>query len=67
MNAILLRGGQVAGILGILLIVVSAVARLAGNYMLGGLSTGTLMLAGIAGVSVGVFFLLWLLVERSVR
>jgi hypothetical protein len=25
------------------------------------------MLAGIAGVSVGVFFLLWLLVERSVR
>jgi hypothetical protein len=67
MNAILLRGGQAAGILGVLLIFVSAAARLAGNFTVGSLSTGTLMLAGIAGVSVGVFFLLWLLVERSVR
>lgn len=67
MNAILLRGGQAVGILGVLLIVVSAVARLAGNYTLGSLATGTLMLAGIGAVNVGVFCLLWLLVERSVR
>jgi hypothetical protein len=67
MNAILLRGGQAAGVLGILLIIVAAVARLAGNFWLGGLSTGTLMLAGIGAVSVGVFCLLWLLVERGNR
>jgi hypothetical protein len=67
MNTILLRGGQAAGILGFLVIVVAALARLAGNYTLGSLSTGTLMLAGIGAVNVGVFCLLWLLIERASR
>jgi hypothetical protein len=65
MHSILLRGGQAAGIVGVLLIAVSAVARLVGNFWVGGVSTGTLMLAGIGAVNVGVFLFLWLLLERN--
>lgn len=64
---LLLRVGQLAGLLGILLIVVSVVARLAGRFTLGGFATGTLMLAGIGAVSVGCFLLMWLLAERGRR
>jgi hypothetical protein len=67
MSTILLRGGQAAGVLGVLMIVVAALARLAGNYYLVGLATSTLLLAGIGAVSVGVFCLLWLLVDRASR
>lgn len=67
MNAILLRGGQAAGILGVLLMVFAAIARLAGNYTLGSVATGTLLLVGIGAVSVGAFCLLWLLVGRVNR
>ena len=67
MGAVLLRGGQLAGLIGILLIVVSAVARLAGKFTLGGFATGTLMLAGIGALSVGCFLLLWLIAERGRR
>jgi len=67
MNAVLLRGGQLAGLIGILLIVISVAARLGGKFTLGGFATGTLMLAGIGAVSAGGFFLLWLLAERGQR
>jgi len=67
MTTILLRGGQLAGLIGILLIVVSIVARFGGRFVLGGYATGTLMLAGIGAVSVGCFLLLWLLAERGGR
>jgi hypothetical protein len=67
MNTILLRGGQAAGLLGFAVIVVAALARLAGNYTLGGLATSTLMLAGIGAVNVGVFCLLWLQLDRASR
>ena len=67
MTSILLRGGQLAGLVGILLIVVSVIARLGGKFMIGGFATGTLMLAGIGAVSVGCFLLVWLLVERGGR
>jgi hypothetical protein len=66
-SLLLLRGGQLAGLIGILLIVVSVVARLAGRFTLGGFATGTLMLAGIGAVAVGCFLLLWLLAERGPR
>ena len=65
MDSFLLRGGQLAGLVGILLIVVSAAARLTGNFALGGFAAGTLMLGGIGAVSVGAFLLLWLLVDRA--
>lgn len=65
MNSILLLGGRLAGLIGILLIAVSIVARIAGKFYLGGLATSTVMTAGIAALSVGIFLLLWLLVDRG--
>jgi len=65
MNSILLRGGKLAGLVGILLIVLSVAARLAGKFTLGGFATGTLMLAGVGAVSVGCFLLLWVMAERG--
>jgi len=67
MNDLLLRGGQLAGAVGVLLMVVAVLGRLAGRFSLGGFATGTLMLAGIGAVSVGCFLLLWLLAERDRR
>lgn len=65
MNALVLKAGQLSGLLGIVLIAVSAVARLMGMYTLQGLSTGTMMLAGIGAVSVGCFLLLWRLAAQA--
>ena len=67
MDSFLLKGGQLAGLFGIVLIVVSVAVRLAGNFALGGFAAGTLMLGGIGAVSVGAFLLLWLLVDRARR
>jgi hypothetical protein len=64
MNTVLLQGGRLFGLLGILVMTVSAAARLTHNFTLGGFQTGTLLMAGIGAVSVGCFSLLWLLVER---
>jgi len=65
MNAMLLNGGRLVGVLGVLLMLVGIIARLAGHYTLGGLATVTLLLAGIAAVSVACFLMLWVLVGRS--
>jgi hypothetical protein len=67
MNSVLLRVGQLAGLLGMLLMAVSVVGRLGGRFVLGNFQTGTMMLAGIAGVSVGCFLLLWALAARAGR
>jgi hypothetical protein len=67
MNALLFRGGQLAGLVGVLLMIVGVAARLAGLYSFRGFASGTLMLAGIGAVSVGCFLMLWLLVERARR
>jgi hypothetical protein len=64
MSTLLHRVGQLMGLLGILLMAVSVVARLAGQFWLGGFATGTLMVAGIGAVSVGCFLLLCLMAER---
>jgi hypothetical protein len=64
MNGVLLRAGQSIGLLGMLLMAIAVVARLAGRFVLGGVATSSLMLAGIAAVGVGCFLLLWLLTER---
>jgi len=65
MNAVLLKGGQIVGALGILVMLISVLARVAGSYTLGGYATATLLLAGIGAVSVGCFLLLWVLAERA--
>jgi protein-S-isoprenylcysteine O-methyltransferase Ste14 len=65
MDALLLRAGQLVGLLGILLMVVAVAARLAGNYTLGGYATVTLLTAGAAAVSTGCFLLLLGIVQRK--
>jgi hypothetical protein len=65
MDTVLRRGGQLSGLLGILLMAVAVAARLAGNFWLGGFTTGTLLLAGIGAVTVGCFMLLWRMAERA--
>jgi protein-S-isoprenylcysteine O-methyltransferase Ste14 len=65
MDALLLRAGQAAGVLGMLLMAVAVVARLAGHYTLGGYATVTMMTAGAAAVTVGCFLLLWVIAQRG--
>jgi len=65
MNTVLLRGGQLIGLLGILLMLVSVYARFAGKFTFGGYQTGTLLLAGMGAVVVGCFFLLWVIADRD--
>jgi len=59
MNEALLRGGQLVGLVGILMMLGAVAGRLTGHFTLGNFQTGTLMLAGIGAVSVGCFLLLW--------
>lgn len=64
MGTLLLRGGQLIGLLGIVLMVTSAVARVQGMYELGGYAAGTLMVGSIGAVSVGCFLLLLSIAQR---
>jgi hypothetical protein len=64
MDVVLRRGGQLIGLLGLLLMLVSGVARVSGLFWLGGMATGTLMIAGIAGAVAGCFLLLWFIADR---
>ena len=65
MNTILLRGGQVIGVLGLLLMAFSVTVRLSGRFVIGGFETGSLLQAGIATVAAGCFLLLFVLVQRG--
>ena len=65
MNTNLLRGGQSAGLLGIVLMLIAIGGRLSGRFTLGGFQTGTLLLAGIGAVAVGCFLLLWSMAGRG--
>ena len=67
MNKLLLKAGQLVGLLGILLMVVSVAGRLSGRYALGDFQIGTLLLASIGGVAVGCFLLLWSIADSAQR
>ena len=67
MDVLLLRGGQISGLVGLVLIAVAVAGRLAGRYMLGGYSTGSLMIGGIGAICIGCFLLLLLLAGRAAR
>jgi len=67
MNNLLLRAGQLAGLLGILLMAVSVAARLTGRYALGDFQIGTLLLASIGALAVGCFLMLWSIADRTRR
>ena len=65
MDAKLLQLGRIAGLLGLLLVVGSVLLRLAGIFMVGKFQTGTLLMAGVAGLATGCFLLLWSMSARS--
>ena len=67
MNLLLVRAGQLVGLLGIVLMAVSVAARLAGRYWVGNFQAGTLLLGGVGAVTVGCFLLLWAMSERGQR
>jgi hypothetical protein len=67
MNALFVRAGQLAGLLGILLMAASVATRLAGRYTVAGFEAGTLLLAGTGAVTAGCFLLLWAISERMQR
>ncbi len=57
--------GRAAGLLGLVLVAVGAIVRLAGSYWLGGFQAGTLLLAGIASMTFGCFCMLNMLTQRA--
>ena len=67
MNALMGRGGQLVGLLGIVLMVLSAAARLTGRFALGDFQIGTLLLASVGAVSGGCLLLLWSISDRGQR
>jgi hypothetical protein len=67
MEMILIRLGAGAGILGLLLCLVAAAARLSGRFFVGGMQAGTLMQAGTAAMIAGCLAYLVVLTRRSSR
>ncbi|TMH31230.1 MAG: hypothetical protein E6H58_12595 [Betaproteobacteria bacterium] len=65
MEAMQLWAARIAGAAGVLLSLVAVVARLAGQFWIGGLQTGTLLQAGIAAMVAGCLAYVALLAERS--
>lgn len=65
MTAILLRGGQAMGLLGVLLMAIAVLTRLTGRYVVGGFETVSLLIGGIGAIVIGCFALLWVLAERT--
>jgi hypothetical protein len=64
MNQLMLLGGRAAGLIGLLLVVFAAGARLAGNYVVGGFQAVTLLSAGMGALLVGCFALLWVMTDK---
>ena len=65
MNTLLLRGGQVLGVIGLVLVAVAVLLRLTGIYLVAGFESGSVLLGGIATLAAACFALLWVLVERT--
>lgn len=65
MNDLLLWIGRVAGVGGVLLCSVAAVARISGHYLLGSFQVGTLLQVGMAMMIAGCLGFLAVLTERS--
>ena len=65
MDDLLLRIGRVAGVGGVLLCAVAAIARISGQYWLGSFQAGTLLQVGMAAMIAACLCFLTVLVERS--
>lgn len=67
MDRVPLTLGRVAGLLGIIICLVSAGLRASGTYWIAGVPASSLFLLGIASMIAGCFFLLLVLTSRSRR
>lgn len=67
MNAMLLLIGRLAGIAGVIACVGAVLLRLANRYVLGGVSTGTVLQGGMALLLVACFCLLLVVVSRNLE
>jgi hypothetical protein len=67
MHKLLIWIARFAGILGVGLIVVASLARIAGAFWLGGMQLGTVLQAGMAGTLVACLSYLATLAERGSR
>ena len=65
MNNLLVWLGRLAGVVGLLLIVVAVAVRLTGAYWLGAFQVGTVLLGGTAALAAGCFALLLVVTSRS--
>ncbi len=65
MNKLLLWTGRSAGVVGVLLCVVSVVLRAAGKFVAGGFQVGTLLQAGMAMMILGCLAYLAVLVDAA--
>lgn len=57
----ILRAGQAAGLIGLVLMAIAVAARLAGSYLIAGFESGSLLQAGIGATAAGCFLLLWVM------
>ena len=57
--------GRLGGLMGVVLLAVSVIARLTGRYFLGAFQVGTLFQVAIAGMILGCFCFLLVLTERT--
>ncbi len=62
---LMMRGGQIAGVLGLALMVLAVLSRLAGRYIVAGFESGSLFQAGIGATVAGCFALLWVVAGRG--
>ncbi|GAB4167573.1 MAG: hypothetical protein Fur0039_05440 [Rhodocyclaceae bacterium] len=64
MDNALLWAGRLAGIAGVLVTALAVLARLAGNFLVGGFQVGTLMQAGTAAMVFGCLAYVALIARR---
>jgi hypothetical protein len=64
-NVMLIWIGRIAGVVGVLVGIGAVVARAVGLWHVGGLSSGTLLLAGVAVMVVGILAYVAALAERN--
>ena len=67
MESLLLWIGRLAGGAGVLIALAAVIARAGGQYVVGGLQVGTLLLAGIAAMVAGCLAYAALIAERGHR
>jgi hypothetical protein len=64
MERIMLALGGAAGALGLVMCTVAVVVRLSGRFWIGGMQSGSVLQAGIAAMTAGCLFYLFVLTRR---